>query len=87
MLSDCNWVNQAQCIHHTVSPFCLVLLQTACTGMYVFHMIIMPIIFLFPIVWNCDVDHELSKIEQLAPFMVYTGVAGDENACTVVHLL
>ena len=34
MLSDCNWVNQAQCIRHTVSPFCLVLLQTACTSVY-----------------------------------------------------
>ena len=34
-----------------------------------------------------DHAYEVSKIEQSAPFLVFTGVAGDENACTVIHLL
>ena len=28
-------------------------------------------------------DHEVSKIEQSAPFLVFPGVAGNENACRV----
>ena len=59
MLSDCNWVNQAQ----LKQPWSLCLPLSHCIELWL--------------------DHEVSKIEQLAPFLVFTGVAGDENACTV----
>ena len=62
MLSDCNWVNQAQ-----LKQPCMVFM--------------LLLVLLFPIAYNCDMDHEVSKIEQLAPFLVFTGIAGDENAC------
>jgi len=83
MLSDCNWVNKAQLKAFSQCYLILFhLLLSCCCGLHVcvLHMIIMPTYSPLFYCVNCDMDHEVSKIEQLALFLVFTGVAGDNNS-------